>query len=531
MTERETAGAASGLDDQRRARQAKVDALRVAGTDPYPDRFERSATSAELAARYGELKAGAETDDEASVAGRIMLARRMGKLAFLTIADSAGTFQLFVSRAVVGDEAFAAISGFDLGDWVGATGTVMVTRAGELSLKVGSARLLAKALRPLPDKWHGLSDTDTRYRQRYVDLIVNPDARRTFEIRHATVAAFRRQLADEGYVEVETPVLQIEAGGATARPFITHHNALDQAMYLRIATELHLKRLVVGGMERVFEIGRIFRNEGISTRHNPEFTMVEIYRALANFEDMMDLTERLILAAAQAALGGYRAGPADAPIDLTPPWPRRAMDELIAEHTGLELSVHQPVADLRRHCDALGIEAEPYWGAGRLIYEVFDRCVEHRLGHDRPVFAYGYPAEVSPLAKPNAADPEVVDRFELFVGGRELANGYSELNDPVRQRAMFEAEVAAAEQGDDEAARTVDEDYLRALEYGLPPTGGLGVGIDRVAMLLAGVASIREVILFPTLRPEIASEPAPVRGAAHDATVRTDDSAPDAGSA
>jgi lysyl-tRNA synthetase class 2 len=488
------------LEEQRKLRQAKVDALRASGTDPYPDRFDRSALSGELHRRFAHLEPGGETDVVERVAGRVMLVRRMGKLQFLTLQDAAGTIQLFVSKAVTGDAAFAAVAELDIGDWVGAEGTVIATKTGELSIKASSAVLLAKALRPLPDKWHGLSDTDTRYRQRYVDLIVNEEARRTFTIRHSAVKAVRETLDAEGFVEVETPVLQLEAGGATARPFETHHNALDQEMFLRIATELHLKRLVVGGIEKVYEVGRIFRNEGISTRHNPEFTMVEVYWALANYDDMIGLTERIICAAAQRALGSLVAGTAEDPVDLTPPWPRAHLVDLIAEHTGARLDVTDDVADLRAELDRLGVAWEPHWGPGALLYEVYDQLVEHRLAG--PVFVVGYPTEVSPLAKPNPANPLMTDRFELIVRGRELANGYSELNDPVRQRAAFEAQVARAQQGDAEATRTVDEDYLRALEFALPPTGGLGVGIDRLVMLLAGVASIREVILFPTLRPE-----------------------------
>ncbi len=506
VTDTQPRPAAGTLDEQRRIRLAKVAALRDGGVEPYPDRFDRTVMAAELHERFAELAPGTETGVVERVAGRVMLARNMGKLVFLTLRDSSGVIQLFVSRAVIGDEGFDAVAELDLGDWVGAEGEVIATRKGELSVKATSVRLLTKALRPLPDKWKGLSDVDTRFRQRYVDLIVNDDARRTFEVRHRTISAFRRQLDDEGFVEVETPVLQVEAGGATARPFITHHNALDQPMFLRIALELHLKRLVVGGLERVFEIGRVFRNEGLSTRHNPEFTMVEVYWALANYDDMIGLTERMICRAADRALGTYvvphpeREG---ATIDLTPPWPRRSLVDLIEEHTGHRISVHDGVDRLRTVCDELDVHYEDWWGAGKLLYAIFDKRVEEKLGHDKPLFAFQYPTEVSPLAKPSPDDPENTDRFELFVGGRELANGYSELNDPVRQRAMFEAEVAAAEHGDDEAQRTIDEDYLRALEYGLPPTGGLGIGIDRVAMLLSGEASIREVILFPTLRPEV----------------------------
>jgi lysyl-tRNA synthetase class 2 len=504
VTEHDDRGG-GGLDELRAIRRAKVDALRRTGVDPYPDRFDRTASSGALRTRFGDLSPSAETGVVERVAGRVMLSRRMGKLQFLTLRDGDGTVQLFVSKSVIGDDGFEAVKEVDIGDWVGAEGEVITTKAGELSIRAISLQLLSKAIRPLPDKWRGLSDVDTRYRQRYVDLIVNEDARRTFQIRHSTISAFRRVLDREGFVEVETPILQIDAGGAAARPFVTHHNALDQAMYLRIATELHLKRLVVGGLERVYEIGRIFRNEGIDTRHNPEFTSVEAYLALANYEDMMDLTERLITSAAREALDTLviRDPVGNNEIDLAPPWPRRRLVDLIRDHLGVEVDVHMDVATVRWLCDDLGVRYEPHWGSGKLVYTIFDKLVEERLGRDRPVFAYEYPTEVSPLAKPNRHDPEVVDRFELFVGGRELANGYSELNDPARQRAMFEAEVALAAAGDEEAQRTVDEDYLRALEYGLPPTGGLGIGVDRVVMLLAAQPSIREVILFPTLRREV----------------------------
>lgn len=497
------AGNSAGtLAEQRRIRQRKVDVLRERGEQPYPDRFDRTATAAQLHADHQGVLPGGETGIHAAVAGRVMLLRRMGKLQFLTIRDGDDTLQLFVSKAVIGEAGFAAVGELDLGDWVGASGEVIVTRTGELSIRAEAVTLLAKAMRPLPDKFRGLTDTDTRFRQRYVDLMVNDDARRVFRVRHEAVRALRRELEDDGFVEVETPILQIEVGGAAAKPFVTHHNSLDQAMFLRIATELHLKRLVVGGMERVFEIGRIFRNEGIDTRHNPEFTSVEVYQALTNYEGMMALTERLVCASAMAAGGSLVIPDGEATLDLTPPWPRRRLSDLIAEHVGLDLTVHSGLDVLRVGCDRVGVGYEEQWGPGRLLYAIFDKKVEHLLGHGRPMFAYEYPTEVSPLAKPSPHDDAVVDRFELFVSGRELANGYSELNDPVRQRAMFEAEVKLAAAGDEEAQRTVDEDYLRALEYGLPPTGGLGIGIDRLVMMLAGVASIREVILFPTLRPE-----------------------------
>jgi lysyl-tRNA synthetase class 2 len=491
---------ASELPAERARRLADLDDLRARGVDPYPVRFDRDRTLAELRAEFGDLPPGTETDVRVRVAGRILLLRRQGKLSFATIRDQSGAVQLFVSRAVLGEEAHDAFDALDLGDWVGVDGTVMTTRKGELSVKVDGFQLLAKALRPLPDKWHGLSDVDTRFRQRYVDLIVNEDARRVFAIRFHAVAAIRRELADAGFVEVETPVLGHELGGATARPFVTHHNALDIDLYLRIAPELHLKRLVVGGFERVFEIGRVFRNEGVDTSHNPEFTMLEAYQAFADYHDMMELTERLVVTAARAArdgdtvleLRGER-------IDLAEPWPRATMVELIREHVGVEIHPSMDVAAARTVLDRLGLPYKDEWGAGRLTHEVYDELVEPKLV--RPTFVLDHPRETSPLARAHRDDPNLVERFEVVVNGNELANAYSELNDPIDQRARFEAEARARAAGDVEAG-TVDEDYLRALEYGLPPTGGMGLGIDRLTMLLAGVSSIREVILFPTLKPE-----------------------------
>ena len=489
----------SGLAAERQRRQGRVDDLRDRGDHPYPYRFDRSHQLAAVREAHGGLEPGAETDDEVTVAGRIMLKRDTGKLVFATIQDRTDRIQLFISRAVVGDEAFADIKALDIGDWVGVHGTVMTTRAGELSVKTASVELLSKAIRPLPDKWHGLTDTDTRFRQRYADLIVNEEARRNFQIRHDVITSFRRTLADEGFVEVETPVLHVEAGGAHARPFDTHHNALDMPLYLRIALELHLKRLIVGGMERVYEIGRVFRNEGISTRHNPEFTMMELYQAFADWTDVMAITERLITTAARDALGTTVIEIRGETVDLADEWPRLSMCEAVSDAVGSPVHPSQPVDDLRAVADRHGVSYEPSWGSGRLVEGLFEKLCEGDIV--RPTFVTGHPVEISPLARVDRDDPHVTERFELFVDSRELANGYSELNDPVEQRQRFEQEQAAKDAGDAERG-TVDEDYLRALEYGMPPTGGLGIGMDRLAMLLAGVDSIREVVLFPTLRPE-----------------------------
>ena len=489
----------SGLVAEKARRQARVDELRRRGDQPYPYRFDRSHSLGEVRAAHGDLEPGAETDTEVTVAGRVMLKRDTGKLVFATIQDRTGRLQLFVSKAVIGDPGFADVKALDIGDWVGVHGTVMTTRAGELSVKVDRAELLSKAIRPLPDKWHGLTDTDTRFRQRYADLIVNDEARRVFEVRHAVISSFRRTLADEGFIEVETPVLHVEAGGAHARPFVTHHNTLDLDLYLRIALELHLKRLIVGGMERVFEIGRIFRNEGMSTRHNPEFTMMELYQAFADWTDIMDISERLITNAARDATGTTVVTIRGREFDLAEPWPRISMSGAVSDALGREVHPSQPVDGLRALADEHGARYEPSWGSGRLVEALFEVVCEDDIV--RPTFVTGHPVEISPLARADRDDPFVTERFEIFCEGRELGNGYSELNDPVEQRARFEEEQSAKDAGDAERG-TVDEDYLRALEYGMPPTGGLGIGMDRVAMVLAGVDSIREVVLFPTLRPE-----------------------------
>lgn len=496
--ERDNAG--SGLAAEKAKRLEKVETLRAGGVNPYPYRYDRSHTLGDLREQFGSLPPGTETEQPVAVAGRMMLRRTQGKLIFATMVDRSGEIQLFVSKATIGDDLFAAFGDLDLGDWLGVDGTIMTTRNGELSVKAERFELLSKAVRPMPDKWHGLTDIDTRYRQRYADLIVNEEARRVFEIRHAVNASFRRTLHAEGFVEVETPVLHVEAGGAHARPFVTHHNALDMTLFLRIALELHLKRLIVGGMERVFEMGRIFRNEGISTRHNPEFTMMELYQAFADYSEMIDITERLITQAAIDATGSSVVAIGDEQVDLAQPWRRARMIDLVSEAIGTEVHPSVPVEDIRKIADEHGVSWNAAWGSGKIIEELFEATAESAL--QRPTFVTGHPVEISPLARVDRTDPFLTERFELFVLGRELANGYSELNDPVEQRARFEEEQASRQAGNLEAG-TVDEDYLRALEYGLPPTGGLGIGMDRVTMLIANVQSIKEVILFPTLRPEV----------------------------
>ena len=489
----------NGLEQEKARRLDSLDALRAEGTNPYPYRFDRSHTLGQIRNEFGALEAGAETETHVTVAGRILLKRDQGKLIFATLQDRETSVQLFVSKAIVGDDAFDAINNLDLGDWVGATGIVMTTRKGELSIKVDSVVLLSKAVRPLPDKWHGLTDTDTRYRQRYADLIGNEESRRMFAVRHAVIASFRRTLHERGFIEVETPVLHVEAGGAHARPFVTHHNALDMTLYLRIALELHLKRLIVGGMERVFEIGRVFRNEGISTRHNPEFTMMELYQAFADYTDIMDLTEVLFVNAANDATGSSTVLIDDIPVDLAKPWRRVRMIDLVKEATGVEVHPSQPREQLVALAEKHGVKVLPHFGPGKIIEELFEATCEAALRE--PTFVTGHPVEISPLARVDRNDPYLTERFELFVGGRELANAYSELNDPVEQRLRFEDEQKSKEAGNAEAG-TVDEDFLRAMEYGMPPTGGLGIGMDRLVMLIGNAQSIRDVILFPTLRLE-----------------------------
>ena len=470
------------LARERAQRLAKQERLQARDGGPAYT-FDRDHTLAEVRGEFDSIATGAEGEGTVRIAGRIMLLRRHGGLVFANVKDQTGTLQLLFSGS---DGVLDGTGDLDRGDWIGVAGTPMRTRSGELSLRVREWRLLTKSLRALPDKHRGLTDVDTRLRQRYLDLIVNPDSRRVFDIRSAVIASVRGTLTGRGFTEVETPVLDAAAGGAAARPFITHHNALDIDMYMRIALELPLKRLVVGGFERVFEIGRVFRNEGLDTRHNPEFTLLEAYQALGDYHDMMDLVEAICSEAAVAA--------GESATDLSPPWRRVTMADLIEETNGVRMHPSMPIEEARGICDRLNVPYESGWGAGRLMSEVYDETCESTL--TAPTFVYDYPREVSPLARAHRSDPDLVERFEAVVAGRELANAYSELNDAVDQRARFEAEAAAKAAGDEEA-EGLDEDYVRALEYGLPPTGGLGIGLDRLVMLISGAPAIRDVILFP----------------------------------
>jgi len=465
----------------------------------YPSRFERSDLASALHERYADLDPGTETGVETTVAGRLMNVRDMGKLAFGVLQDVSGRIQLFVSLSVLGAEGFQQFLDLDSGDWIGATGEIIATKKGELSVRVSSVSLLSKALRPLPEKWHGLKDVEARSRQRYVDLMVNAESMKTALVRAKVVSELRRQFEDRGFIEVETPVLLTQATGATARPFATHHNALDLDLSLRIATELFLKRLVVGGIERVFEIGRIFRNEGVDATHNPEFTMLEAYQAFADYEDVMALMEAVFSDVAVAATGTSTLIYQGRHLDLSPPFRRARLLDLVSDAVGEEVSLATPRTQLAEIAAGRGVDIEESWGPGRVIFELYEKLVEDGIWE--PTFVTDYPKEVSPLARSSQANPEITERFELVIAGAEYANAFSELNDPFDQRERFEVQAAARAAGDDEA-HPVDEDYLRALEYGLPPTGGLGIGVDRLVMLLTDRKHIREVILFPTMRPE-----------------------------
>ena len=481
-----------------KARLDKIDAMRGAGVDPYPVRYARTHTAAQIIADHADLEPASETGVRVSVAGRLVGMRDIGKLAFGVLSDWSGRIQLFAQENILGDE-FEGFTALDIGDWIGVTGEVITTKRGELSVRVEGVVLLAKGLRPLPEKWHGLQDTETRYRRRYVDLIVNDEVRDVVRARTAVVSSIRRSLDERGFLEVETPTLHAQPGGALARPFITHHNALGVDMYLRIALELHLKRLVVGGVERVYEVGRVFRNEGVSPRHNPEFTMLELYQAFADYGDMMDLTEAIVVEAAQRVVGTTELEYAGRPLSLAAPWKRISYLQSVSEATGVEWTLNMTLAEARSRANEHGVDIDPIWGVGKIVSEVWERHVEPTLWD--PTIVVDYPKEISPLARMHRSEAGLTERFEVIVAGRELANAFSELNDPIDQRRRFEAQADARERGDDEA-HPIDEDYLLALEYGLPPTGGMGLGVDRLVMLLTGQESIREVILFPHLRPE-----------------------------
>ena len=484
-------------------RRGKLKALRGQGI-AFPNDFKRAQYAQDLQVEFADketwtAEALEGSGRRAQIAGRLMAKRVMGKASFAQLQDMTGRIQLYLSANDLG-ESYEAFKGWDVGDIVGATGTLTRTRTGELSVKADTLRLLTKSLRPLPDKWHGLSDVEQRYRQRYVDLIVNPEARDVFVKRSQIIAAMRGWLDARRFLEVETPMMHYIPGGAAARPFTTHHNALDLDLYLRVAPELYLKRLTVGGLERVYEINRNFRNEGVSTRHNPEFTMLELYEAYATYDEVMDLTEGMIRDIAMQVLGKTDLRWEDLAIDVGPAFRRWSMTDAVLEHNPeIRREELRDLAAMRAHCQRLGLRVKSGYGWGKLLLEVFEKTVEHTL--IQPTFITDHPVEVSPLARANDADPELTDRFELFIGGRELANGFSELNDSEDQAARFAAQVEAKEGGDDEAMH-FDADYIRALEVGLPPTGGLGVGIDRLVMLLTDSASIRDVLLFPYMRPE-----------------------------
>ena len=499
MADTTSAEAANTLNDERARRLADRAALYEAGKNPYPEHSSVTDHAADLLVRYEGLANEESASETVTVGGRVVAKRGQGKIMFLVLRDPSADIQLFCRVNDVEEESWATLKKLDLGDIIQATGVVTRTKRGELSVAPREIKLLSKAVRPLPEKFHGLSDKETRYRQRYVDLIVNEDVRETFRKRSAIISTFRRFMEDDGYMEVETPILQSIQGGATAKPFITHFNALNQENYLRIATELHLKRLLVGGYERVFEIGRIFRNEGMDLTHNPEFTTMEAYRAYSDLEGMKELAEGVIKAAATAVGLEGAIEYQGQQIDLFSPWASRSMTEIVSDVLGREVTLDTPVEELFAACAERGIETKPEWTAGKLIAEIYDELGEDTIVN--PTFVCDYPVEVSPLAKRNEEDPRLTHRFELVIAGHEYANAFSELNDPVDQAERFAAQMAEKAGGDDEAME-YDEDYVRALEYGMPPAGGIGIGIDRVVMLLTNSTSIRDVLLFPHMKTE-----------------------------
>ncbi|MEC1602077.1 MULTISPECIES: lysine--tRNA ligase [Bacillus] len=487
------------LNDQLQVRRDKMNQMRENGIDPFGARFERTHQSEQIIAAYQNLTKEEleEKAIEVTIAGRMMTKRGKGKAGFAHLQDLEGQIQIYVRKDSVGDDQYEIFKSSDLGDLIGVTGKVFKTNVGELSVKATSFDLLTKALRPLPDKYHGLKDVEQRYRQRYLDLIVNPESKHTFITRSKIIQAMRRYLDDHGYLEVETPTMHSIPGGASARPFITHHNALDIPLYMRIAIELHLKRLIVGGLEKVYEIGRVFRNEGVSTRHNPEFTMIELYEAYADYKDIMSLTENLVAHIAQEVLGTTTIQYGEEQIELKPEWKRIHMVDAVKEATGVDFWEDVTVEQAREYAKEHSVEIKDSMTVGHIINEFFEQKIEETL--IQPTFIYGHPVEISPLAKKNPEDPRFTDRFELFIVGREHANAFTELNDPIDQRERFEAQLKEREEGNDEA-HLMDEDFVEALEYGMPPTGGLGIGIDRLVMLLTNAPSIRDVLLFPQMR-------------------------------
>ncbi|EGQ4107789.1 lysine--tRNA ligase [Staphylococcus pseudintermedius] len=489
------------LNDQMQVRRQKLQELRDLGIDPFGEKFERTGTAETLKAQWDQYAkeelAEKETESHTVIAGRIMTKRGKGKVGFAHIQDLSGQIQIYVRKDQVGDAQFGIWNTADLGDIVGVEGIIFKTNTGELSVKAKSFKLLSKALRPLPDKHHGLQDIEQRYRQRYLDLITNEESTQTFINRSRILQEMRNYLNEKGFLEVETPMMHQIAGGAAAKPFVTHHNALDATLYMRIAIELHLKRLIVGGLEKVYEIGRVFRNEGVSTRHNPEFTMIELYEAYADYKDIMSLTEELVAHIARRVLGTTSVQYGDETINLEPQWRRLHMVDAVKEATGVDFYEVKSDKEAHELAKAHGIEVDDNMKYGHILNEFFEQKVEETL--IQPTFIYGHPIEISPLAKKNPEDPRFTDRFELFIVGREHANAFTELNDPIDQRQRFEAQLVEKEQGNDEA-HEMDEDFIEALEYGMPPTGGLGIGIDRLVMLLTNSPSIRDVLLFPYMR-------------------------------
>lgn len=489
------------MNDQMQVRRQKLQELRDLGIDPFGEKFERTGTAESLKADWDQYSkeelADKEGESRTVIAGRIMTKRGKGKAGFAHIKDLTGQLQIYVRKDQVGDEAFDIWKTADLGDIVGIEGVMFKTNTGELSVKAKSFKLLSKALRPLPDKHHGLQDIEQRYRQRYLDLITNEASTQTFINRSRILQEMRNYLNEKGFLEVETPMMHQIAGGAAARPFITHHNALDATLYMRIAIELHLKRLIVGGLEKVYEIGRVFRNEGVSTRHNPEFTMIELYEAYADYKDIMSLTEELVAHIARKVLGTTTIQYGGETINLEPQWRRLHMVDAVKEATGVNFFDITTDEEAHQVAKEHGIEVDKHMKYGHILNEFFEQKVEETL--IQPTFIYGHPIEISPLAKKNPEDPRFTDRFELFIVGREHANAFTELNDPIDQRERFEAQLVEKEQGNDEA-HEMDEDFIEALEYGMPPTGGLGIGIDRLVMLLTDAPSIRDVLLFPYMR-------------------------------